>query len=1192
MAKLHRLWRFMPARDELVGKLMDTLGVSKAVAQILINRGVLDEHSARDFLYAGSDKLGDPFLLKGMLKAVERISHALAKGEKITVYGDYDVDGITATTLMIKVLKRLGANAEYYIPERQSEGYGLNSAALVSLCEEGTQLLVTVDCGISAVHEVNELAGKLDIIITDHHQPPSELPEACAIVNPKQSDCSYPDKTLAGVGVAFKLCQALWQHLRCDGILLDYLDIVAIGTIADIVPLTEENRILVRLGMEQLASTENVGLKALMEVCNVANKIDAGKVGFVLAPRLNAAGRLGHAGVGVELLLTDDKERAAELSALLDAENLQRQAVEREILAAAEEMLSNVDIAGQKVLVVAGDNWHPGVIGIVASRLVDKYYRPVVMISVRDGIGKGSCRSIPGFDIYESLKKCADILIQFGGHRQAAGLSIAAENIDILRDRLSHIAAETLTDQDYIPVLKIDSLIALDEIDSALLEELASLNPYGMGNPSPVFACQELLLANIRPVGQDGRHLKLRVKSAATSGDVIGWDMGNMADNLNCQESIDLAFMPEFNEWQGRRLIQLRAHDVRKTVKVLSLVDELFAANLSDNKYRSITACDKFMSKVVGVTFGERQQCVQRLLPGQNLILKRERDNSHDPYAIKVEREDGQEVGYLKASLAHELATVIDAGQCYRCIVTAVTGGGENHYGVNIMISRIDEIPVNETLERQDGVSDAEFVRSMILGDRQYHTSQLSVLTQLASGNNTLAIMGTGRGKSAIFQSHAALVSLQSQKMSIIVYPLRALVNDQFLNISRFARNLGLRIFKGNGTLSAEERAVLFDAIRNHKVDILLATPEFIEAHIELFSQANDYVGFFVVDECHHIYHSGKRQRPVYQRLGNIICKLGSPTVLGVTATADDNTATNICQTLSVEKVVIDKTVRSNLQIRDARRCKDKLGYLADILDQGGKTLIYVNSRKQAFELAQKLREHIPELAEQIGFYHAGLANDWRVQVEDWFRDSTLQVVVATSAFGEGIDLPDIRHVILYHLPFNMTAFNQQCGRAGRDGNESIIHLLFGSEDVELNHLILSNTSPDRETIGRVYLTLKSEGNAKDGVVLTNTQIAECVWEKYRIKINENGAGTSLKILEELNLLERETHGSKRTIFLTPAPATKLDIEQSLTYREGLLEKEAFSLFAQDVMSAKAEDLLCYINRPVHPITIDDKEAN
>lgn len=567
MARLQKAWRLFPVKRELASELSRKLNISRHIAQALINRGITDEQKATEFLYAGMEHIADPYLLKNMGTAVERIIQALESKEKITIYGDYDVDGITACAILYKTLSRLGVNVEFYIPDRQSEGYGLNIAALNNLKETGTTLVITVDCGISAVKEIQAVRGHLDIIVTDHHQPPPELPPALAIINPKQPGCVYPGKDLAGVGVAFKLCQALWQHYHgTDNNFFDYIDIVAIGTIADIVPLTGENRVLVKLGLNRLITTDNPGIKALLEVCGLTGKvIDSGSVGFVIAPRLNAVGRVSQAATGVELLLTNDHEYARELASLLDAENSARQTIEKLILAKAEEQLATTDLSTAKVLVLAGEDWHSGVIGIVASRLVEKYYKPVIMISIHDGYGKGSCRSIPAFDIYTALSRCSDILTQFGGHHQAAGLTIPVENIPLLQERLQDIAAETLAEADYVPILTIDSVLPLEEVNAAFIEQLASLEPYGFANPSPLFACRNVKLREKRLVGQQSRHLKLKLENTAVN-DVIAWNMGDLSDSLTCNETIDMVFVPKYNEWQGQKKLQLTARDVRQSL--------------------------------------------------------------------------------------------------------------------------------------------------------------------------------------------------------------------------------------------------------------------------------------------------------------------------------------------------------------------------------------------------------------------------------------------------------------------------------------------------------------------------------------------------------------------------------------------------------------------------------------------------
>lgn len=560
---LRKRWRVRATGSEQAADLAKHLGLAVVVGQLLINRGICDEFAARQFLSGGLEGLHDPFLLKGMEIAVERIASALRTGEKITIYGDYDVDGITATALVYKTLCEYTANVEYYIPERQSEGYGLNVEAMAKIAASGTTLLITVDCGISAWQEVLSLEG-LDIIITDHHQPPERLPDVTAVINPKQPDCPYPDKELAGVGVAFKLCQALSQGIGNGQNCLHNLDVVAIGTVADMVSLTGENRLLVKYGLQALQQTDNLGIRALCEACDLKiGEIDSGKIGYVLAPRLNASGRLNHAAAGVELLTSSNEGRVQEIALELNLTNTERQEVERSILAKAEAYLVGVDWQKTKALVVAGEDWHPGVIGIVASRLVERYHRPAVIISIRDGIGKGSCRSIPGFDIYKGLNRCADLLLKFGGHHQAAGLSLKQENIGLFTDALNAVADEVLCEDDFVPVLNIDALVSLREVNASLIEQLACLEPFGIGNPSPLLACSPVDLQSSVAFGKEKRHLRLWIRDNNQNCEVIAWNKGELASEFGGHRSAEIAFVPEVNEWQGRQSVRMRAIDVR-----------------------------------------------------------------------------------------------------------------------------------------------------------------------------------------------------------------------------------------------------------------------------------------------------------------------------------------------------------------------------------------------------------------------------------------------------------------------------------------------------------------------------------------------------------------------------------------------------------------------------------------------------
>lgn len=566
MTQVSSIWRVAAADRALQAEIAGQLGITPLVAQILINRGINSVEAADAFLNAGVERLHDPFALKGMAAAVERIRQALHTKEKIVIYGDYDVDGITASALLYRVLSQLGAAVAYYVPDRFSEGYGLNITALQNLCRAGADLIITVDCGITAVNEVAAIRGEADIIITDHHEPGAAVPAALAVINPKQPDCPYPEKALAGVGVAFKLCQALWQDAgRPVDELYKYLDLVAVGTVADLVPLVGENRIIVREGLNRLPATENAGLRALVAVCGFTDgRMDTGRIAFGLAPRLNAAGRVSHALSAVEMLITDDALFAGEVAKELDAANAERRRIEDAIRVQVEEMLAGTDLEANKVLVVAAEDWHHGVIGIVASRIVEKFYRPTLIISIENGVGRGSARSIRGFNIFEALCRSSDLLLRFGGHSAAAGFSILPENVDELRRRLNALAAEVLTPDDFRPVIQIDVPVMLRDITLPLLAELNRLAPYGFGNPAPVLACKNIQVLEARRIGADGSHLKLRVCHEGCPGEVVMWNRGDLADKIPVNSLIAVTFFPEVNTWQGRLSIQLRASDIKR----------------------------------------------------------------------------------------------------------------------------------------------------------------------------------------------------------------------------------------------------------------------------------------------------------------------------------------------------------------------------------------------------------------------------------------------------------------------------------------------------------------------------------------------------------------------------------------------------------------------------------------------------
>lgn len=540
--------------------------VSPLMVQLLHNRGI-DEEALEEFLRPSWEHLHDPFLMKGMEAATNRIVKAISDGEKMLIYGDYDGDGVTATSLLLLFFRSLGTSAYFYIPQRKTEGYGLNRTSVEKAAREGIDLVITCDCGISSHPEVEYAQSLgLEVIVTDHHRIKGSLIPSCTVINPNQPDCSYPFKELAGVGVAFKLVQALAQKLSPRTLdPSEYLDLVAIGTIADVVSLKEENRILVKLGLERLRHSSNLGLRALLSVAGLSGReITEGHVGFILAPRLNACGRLSLARKAVKLLLATDARESFQLAKNLDRENADRQRIEERMCKEAEELLPKEK---GPVIVLSNHGWHAGVIGLVASYIREKYFRPTVIFSLDEDPAKGSARSIPQFSIFNALEKCEDLLLSFGGHRMAAGMRILKKNIPELRKRLNELAHELLSPEDLIPSYFIDAEVTLEELEPRVFGELALFPPYGPENPAPLFLTRSLSI-NPSPTMAERGILKASLSSKrGKKFEVIGFDFGHELKKFDGLRPIEMIFTPKVNQFRGEITHQLEIKDFREEKK-------------------------------------------------------------------------------------------------------------------------------------------------------------------------------------------------------------------------------------------------------------------------------------------------------------------------------------------------------------------------------------------------------------------------------------------------------------------------------------------------------------------------------------------------------------------------------------------------------------------------------------------------
>ncbi len=558
-------WLIKYPDPSLVQRLATEVEIPPVVARILLNRGLSDKDSILKFFSPSTQDTHDPFLMTDMVKGVERLGQAILRREKVLIFGDYDVDGTTATSLLYLVFHEIGLDTDFYIPDREREGYGLSRLGIEYAIKIGATLIITCDCGISAFDTIDYAnANQIDVIVTDHHEPAEKLPTALAILDPKREDDHYPFKELCGVGVAFKLLQGfhIANNLPTTN-LYRHLDLVAIGTAADIVPILGENRVLVAKGLEYLNGTQKLGLQALLKTSGFDNKtMNVVNIVFGLAPRLNAAGRLGEAARAVHLLTSFNREEAFDLANLLEQENRNRQSIERDTIDSAILQLNAThDLDSDKILILSDTNWHHGVIGIVASKLKELYNRPVVMISFQNGIGKGSARSIPGFDLYNAFSACADLLENYGGHKMAAGLTILIEFLPELTRRLKKIAAEQINEQMLNPGLQIESEIDFRDINSQTLEFLHKMAPYGPGNMRPLFCARNITVSGMPRIISEN-HLKFKAAQNRAVLSAIGWKMGSYYEMLISNRPLDIAFVIDENEWNGYKEIQLNIKDI------------------------------------------------------------------------------------------------------------------------------------------------------------------------------------------------------------------------------------------------------------------------------------------------------------------------------------------------------------------------------------------------------------------------------------------------------------------------------------------------------------------------------------------------------------------------------------------------------------------------------------------------------
>ncbi len=1202
-----------PVADEAeVRSLASALGVSGVTARILVGRGMRTEADARAFLAPSLDRdWPETSAIPGMAAAAARVARAVRDGERIVVFGDFDLDGISSAALALLGLRELGANVQATVPHRFREGYGLTPPAIERLLTMQPQLIITVDTGVSAAAEVAILKEHgVDVVVTDHHEPGGLVPTDVPVANPKLAGPGALE--LAGAGVALALVRALGNELGRPGVWKHLTDLATLGTVADIVPLTGANRALVADGLARMRRAPRIGVAALARVAGVeTSEMAAEKIAFGLAPRLNAAGRMADPGLALELLIETDPERATELALALDEHNRLRQAAEGDLMDLALLEAERVHRDGARVLVLAGEGWHEGVRGIVASRIVSRYGIPALLFCVEDGEAQGSGRSVPGVDLLSAVNSASSMLIRFGGHAAAVGVTLQANDLGRFAAALE-AWMDALPAESFVRSVSVDAELPLDGLSKSLAAELTRLEPFGFGNARPLLGTRGVFLNGRRAVGKRSEHLKFTAYDGVAAVPGIMFRCPDVERLRDSESAVDIAYELEVDVWQGAERLQLLARDIRiqempAAGPAAALVDDLFARAdeiLARGEYAGIGEADAFHTKLAGVTFEGRQDTVARLTAGTPLRIERQPENPYDPNACALFDPYGDQVGFFNRQLATALAPYLDAGVEYDVEVTDVTGGAEGEsFGVNVLVSRHDAADTDELMAEAAATLRAELaaldpeeldrrLTGHFIGERELHAAQSQALDHLAAGERTLVVMATGRGKSLIFHLHAARAAIVRSEASVFVYPLRALVADQAFHLKDSFGSLGLAVRTVTGETAPGARDDAFDALASGSADVILTTPEFLDHHAARFA-ACGRVQFVVVDEAHHVGLARAGHRPAYARLDRALTTLGDPLVLAVTATADATTAEAIRDVLGTSAVVLDPTVRENLRLEDRRSASDKQAIVSALAASGDKVIIYVNSRETTVQLARQLRTRVPQLLHAVAFYNGGMTRESRHAVEAAFRDGAVRVVVATSAFGEGVNIPDVRHVVLYHLPFSAVEFNQMCGRVGRDGAEARIHLLFGEKDARINAMILQSLAPARDDLAALYLALKDCAGENGGSIeVTNADLAARVKKRLpKTMLNDKGVSASIGVFRELGLLSSEGTGAYRRLEMLPVGG-KLDLASSVRYTEGLEEMAEFTDFRVWAFEAQPSTLLRHVNRPILPAHEDGSDEN
>lgn len=1204
-------WKIAPPPPESE-HLATALGISPITAQVLARRGHGDPDDARAFLRASLDDLSDPERIPGLPQAAEIVLTAARAGTKITIYGDYDTDGVCATAILVRGLRALGFNAQTFIPHRTRDGYGLVESAVRAIAEDGTRLLVAVDCGVGALQEV-ALAKELGlrVVVLDHHEPPPILPEADALVDPKirghwptssdpksTSDIRHPTSfsDYCAAGLAWMLVCLLRRRVgapRSE----ELLELAALATIADVVPLLGDNRIMARWGLERLPTSPLPGIQALLRVAGLASDdrsptadrrslISADDVAWKIAPRINASGRVESADEALRLLLTDDAEESGRLATTLNNYNLRRQQLQERVLAEAMAAVTELGLDRRPGIVVWGDEWHPGIVGIAAARVREAFYRPSVLLAVEGDVARGSARGVPGLNLVEALQECRDLLDRFGGHASAAGVTVAVDRLEAFRERFEQAVGARLSPDDLVPVVEVDAEVGLDAITESLASELEALAPFGVANPRPVIALRGLRPVAVSVVGA-GEHLRLRLTDGGRYLDAFAFRRGELGEMLAFTEPVvDVAGSVERDRWRDVSALRLLMEDLQTPgvdlERVLSdagaLTTRLFerSEEYLRGTYRGIEEAVAFYTKVVGVTFDDRQTVVRMLDAGETLMLEREPDNPHDPHAIRVRRlparstqaglpaqagadlpglparqTSGEQIGYLAATLAGRIAPMMDRGARYRATVAQITGGGDRSFGVNLLIERIEE-PLN------GGPSQPELLRmalaaaqdeemldrlSLHLLHRPLGSSEARKwAAQALRAQRAMMLAGPGRGAWIALLLVATARAVEGERV-VCLFPTDEVCDARWEAWQPLMASVGVRAVRLHGTVGSRERARALEAVRSADADVIFTTAAYLDS--EDGNGALPSQAAFVADGFWH---------PV---LPDAVARCPGPVLWSVW-----NPRAEVPAGWTALR---SAQVRTGVRIQDRRNLAERDPVVDQILRGGEGTVLFTGGARDAVETASALRSRT---LHPVAYDHDRLPRRIRQTLYSLLSQGKIRCLVCAGTIPEEAGLAGVRHLV-WLAPSSRERFLLQAAAAGRPGEGVTLHLLFGAADAERARSAADTMHPGRRTVAAVYRVLRERGPS---IRLPDEDLAGAVREATGSDPTEL-IPPVVEILEQAGVLSRERLDGGWIVSL-PEVGERRDLGRSHRFSEGEHARAALESGIRWLLTAPAVEIL------------------